>query len=85
MSLEQEIVRRITESHPGADVRMTDLTGTQDHWEARVVAEQFDGMSRLARQRSIYGVLTDLMSGTSAPIHALTLTTLTPEQAAGEE
>lgn len=85
MSLEQEIVRRITEAHPGAEVQMTDLTGTQDHWSARIVASQFDGMSRIARQRSIYAALTDLMSGTSAPIHALTLQTLTPEQAAGDD
>ncbi len=85
MSLQEEIVRRIQEAHPGAEVEMVDLTGTQDHWQARIVTQSFDGMSRIARQRSIYAALSDLMAGSSAPIHALTLETLTPEQAQGTE
>jgi acid stress-induced BolA-like protein IbaG/YrbA len=84
MSLEQEIVRRIQEAHPGAAVEMQDLTGTADHWQATIVSATFEGQSPLARQRSIYAALRDLMHGERAPIHALTLKTLTPAQAATE-
>ncbi len=84
MSLQEEIVRRIEAAHPGASVEMTDLTGTQDHWQAHIVSPTFEGMSRIARQRSVYAALDDLMAGTTAPIHALTLKTFTPAQAREE-
>ena len=67
---------------PDADVVLNDMTGTQDHWEARIVAASFEGMSRVARQRAIYGALGELMHG---PIHALSLQTITPEQAQAED
>ena len=73
-----EIVSRIQGALPGARVDLEDLTGTQDHWEAVIVAPGFEGMSRIARQRAVFAALGELMHG---PIHALTLKTLTPEQA----
>lgn len=82
MSIAEEITRRIQEALPGADVVLNDMTGTQDHWEARIVAASFEGMSRVARQRAIYGALGELMHG---PIHALSLKTITPEQAQAED
>jgi stress-induced morphogen len=76
--LAAEMARRIEEALPGATVELTDLTGTRDHWQARIVAPGFAGQRPLARQRAVYAALGELMSG---PIHALTLQTLTPEQA----
>ena len=77
-TLADEIVARIQAAHPGAQVELNDLTGTRDHWQAVIVAPSFAGLNSLARQRSIYAALGELMHG---PIHALTLKTLTPEQA----
>ncbi|MCA9547412.1 MAG: BolA family transcriptional regulator [Myxococcales bacterium] len=76
--IEQVITERIQAALPGATVELEDLTGTRDHWEAVIVAAGFEGLNRVARQRAIYKALGELMHG---PIHALTLTTLTPEQA----
>jgi stress-induced morphogen len=77
MSLKEEIIERITTTYPGAVVRMHDMTGSNDHWQAEIVATQFEGMSRLARQRGVYGALGELMQG---PIHAFTCRTLTPSE-----
>ena len=49
------------------------------HFEARVVAEAFAGKLPLARHRMVYATLGDLMGGA---IHALSLKTLTPAEAA---
>ncbi len=78
MSIAEQIVQRIEAALPGASVQLEDLTGTQDHWEAVIIADAFEGMSRVARQRAIYAALGELMHG---PIHALTFKTFTPKQA----
>jgi stress-induced morphogen len=62
----------LLEAFPGASVDVTDLTGTQDHFQAVVVAPQFGGKSRIDQHKMVYGALGGLMSG---PIHALALTT----------
>ena len=77
MSLRDEITERILAAFEGAEIEITDVTGAGDHWQATIVAAQFEGMSRVQRQRSIYAALGELMDG---PIHALTFRTLTPEQ-----
>jgi len=49
------------------------------HFEALVVSSAFAGKLPLARHRMVYATLGDLMGG---EIHALSLRTLTPEEAA---
>jgi stress-induced morphogen len=60
-------------------VELTDLTGTLDHWQALIVSPSFAGQSRVEQHRTVYGALNELMAGSAAPVHALALTTLTPE------
>jgi acid stress-induced BolA-like protein IbaG/YrbA len=50
----------------------------QVHFTATVVAPQFAGKLPLARHRLVYATLGEHMGGA---IHALALTTLTPEEA----
>ena len=73
----EEMIQRIQAVYPDAKIELTDMTGTADHWQAVIVSSRFEGMGRLARQRSIYAALGELMAG---PIHALTFKTLTPKQ-----
>jgi stress-induced morphogen len=61
---------------PDGDIEVTDLTGTRDHYQARIVSEAFDGKSLLAQHQLVYAALGDAMHG---PIHALSLKTYTPE------
>ena len=62
---------------PGARVEVQGEDGV--HFEAQVVSEAFRGKLPLARHRMVYATLGDLMGG---EIHALSLRTLTPEEAA---
>ena len=73
-----ELKRTIEAGVQGCDtVVVTDLTGTQDHYQALVVATGFEGKLPLARHRLVYAALGPLMDG---PVHALTLQTLTPAE-----
>jgi stress-induced morphogen len=60
---------------PDATIEITDLAGDGDHYAARVTAESFRGMSRLAQQRIVYAALGERMGGV---LHALQLTTAVP-------
>jgi BolA protein len=51
----------------------------ETHFRVEIVASAFDGESRIARQRRVYQLLAEELAG---PIHALSLTTLTPSEAA---
>ena len=49
----EEIKNRIEEALPGAQVEVNDFTGGGDHYEATVIAEQFDGKPMIARHRMV--------------------------------
>lgn len=53
--------------------------GGESHFAVTVISAAFAGMSRVERQRMVYGALDAEMAG---PIHALALTTKTPEEVA---
>lgn len=63
---------RILSHLPDARVEVSDLTGTQDHFQATVVTPAFAGKSRVEQHKMVYAALGELMTG---PIHALALTT----------
>ncbi len=67
----------IEEGLPGARAEVRGADGV--HFEATVVAEAFRGKLPLARHRLVYATLGDRMGG---EIHALSLKTLTPDEAA---
>ena len=62
---------------PGARIELEDLTGTNDHYKATIVAASFAGKSRIERHQMVYAALGEHMKG---PIHALALTTKTPDE-----
>lgn len=49
----------------------------ETHFHVEIVSAAFTGESRVTRQRRVYTLLAEEMAG---PIHALALTTLTPEE-----
>ena len=53
--------------------------GGDTHFQVRIVAAAFTGLARVDRQRLVYAALADEIAG---GVHALALTTLTPEEAA---
>ena len=67
----------IEQGLPGAAAKVTGDDGV--HFEASVVCAAFVGKPPLARHRMVYATLGGLMGG---EIHALSLRTLTPDEAA---
>ena len=61
---------------PDATVAVSDMTGTGDHLEARVMSPSFNGKSLVQQHQMVYRALGDAMEG---PIHALKLTTIASE------
>nr|HEX4314294.1 BolA family transcriptional regulator [Kofleriaceae bacterium] len=72
-----DIVAKIRVAMPDAQVELSDLTGTEDHWKAIIVSVAFAGKSALERHRMVMAALADDMKG---PIHALTLEVRTPDE-----
>ncbi|TLY47900.1 MAG: BolA/IbaG family iron-sulfur metabolism protein [Gammaproteobacteria bacterium] len=70
----------IEQGLPGAQAAVQGADGV--HFEAVVVAEAFAGKLPLARHRLVYAALGELMGG---EIHALSLKTLTPAEAASQK
>jgi stress-induced morphogen len=75
--LEPDAVRSmLTQAFPEAEIELVDLTGTRDHYQARIVSSAFLGKSLIEQHQLVYAALGDAMHG---PIHALALKTYTPE------
>ncbi len=77
----EEISQLIIQGIPDAKVKIQDLTGGGDHYEALVISASFSGKMKVTRHRMVYGALQDAMV---ERIHALKLSTLTPEEAQAE-
>ena len=52
--------------------------GGQTHFGVKIVSYNFEGLSRVERQRKIYGLLEEEFA---AGLHALALKTMTPDEA----
>ena len=50
----------------------------ETHFQVRIVAVAFEGLSRVERQRRVYAILKDELAG---PVHAFSLSALTPAEA----
>jgi acid stress-induced BolA-like protein IbaG/YrbA len=55
------------------------VAGDGQHFEALIVSDSFRGRSRVQRHQLVYAALGERMRG---EIHALSMRTLTPEEAA---
>src|SRR5207253_2619266 len=47
----EKVKERIAAALPGSEVEVKDLTGTGDHFEARVVSQEFDGKSMVDQHK----------------------------------
>ena len=71
----QQIQQRIEASIPGA---RASVEGGEAHFSAVIIAEGFEGKSRIERHQMIYALFSDEMA--SQAIHALALKTSTPAE-----
>jgi len=73
-SIEQGITAGIACEH-------VEVVGDGQHFQARIVSRAFEGKSRVQRHQLVYRALGERMR---EEIHALSMQTLTPEEAARE-
>jgi acid stress-induced BolA-like protein IbaG/YrbA len=70
-----EVQQKIQAALPGAAVHV--LSGDDVHFEALVVAPQFEGLRTIKRHQLVYAALGAAVGG---EIHALSLETVTPAE-----
>ena len=61
----------------GLACQALDVRGDGHHFEALIVSAEFEGKTRVARHQMVYAALGDRMR---EEIHALSMTTLTPDE-----
>ena len=71
-----ELVQQYIEK--GLQCEALKVTGDGQHFEALIVSAQFEGRSRVQRHQLVYAALGDRMR---EEIHALSMRTLTPQEA----
>lgn len=72
----EDLQERIESTISGAVVA---VSGEGNRFEIRVVAEAFEGLSRVKRQQAVYAAIGDLIS--SGAVHAVTIRAVTPAEA----
>jgi stress-induced morphogen len=68
----EDIISRIQESIPSAQIKAYDMTGGGDHWQLSIQAKEFNGLNLVEQHQLVYKALGEWMHG---PIHALSLNT----------
>jgi len=74
-----EIEALLRETFPDAQITITDLAGDGNHFAAEVIDESFRGKNRVQQQRAVYAALKGRMDGPQGELHALALTTKSPD------
>ena len=74
----QQLKERLEALAPGTHADVTDLTGTQDHWQATIVSPVFEGKMMIEQHRMVMKLMqAEIDSGV---VHALTIKTFSPSQ-----
>lgn len=68
---------RLKKFYPDAKVEITDLTGTEDHWEVYVESAFFNGMSRVQQHQHVMKCFSDELK--TEEVHALSIKTKVKE------
>ncbi len=84
MSVQTEIERRLREGFSPAHVDVENEShqhsvpeNSETHFRVVLVSDRFEGCSKVARHRQVYGALSTELEG---PVHALALHTYTPAE-----
>ena len=72
MVSEKDLIDRIVQHLPSANVKAYDMTGGGDHWQVRIEAQEFSGKTLIEQHQMIYKALGEWMD---KDIHALSLDT----------
>lgn len=78
MPNEAQIKSLIEQGLPAAEAEVEDTTGTGDHFRVTVRSPAFEGLSRIAAHKLVYGPLQPGLDDGS--IHAVSIRTVTPSK-----
>jgi acid stress-induced BolA-like protein IbaG/YrbA len=76
-SIGERVLERLEQAFEGP-IEVRDLTGTDNHFEVRVVSAAFDGKSPIERHKMVYAPLRDWIEDDT--VHALSVRAYTPTQ-----
>lgn len=69
----EQMTARLQQAFPNAQVSVTDLTGTNDHYEVNVSSNAFQGLSRIEQHQKVMAAFApELKTG---EVHALSIKT----------
>ncbi len=74
----EQIQSLIVEAIPGAHVQVEDMVGDGNHFQATVIAGQFQGLTMVKQHQLVFRAVQSQLD--SGELHALSLKTYTPEQ-----
>ena len=88
MTVAERITQKLTDAFSPATLEVVDESHLhaghvgarpegETHFRVTMVSAAFEGMGRVERQRQVYGILDEEMSG---PVHALALVTRAPSE-----
>ena len=75
MISKEDLINTIVKEIPSAQIVANDMTGGGDHWQLKIVAEEFRTCSLIEQHQLVYKALGSLMD---KEIHALSLDTSAP-------
>lgn len=76
-SIRERVLERLEQAFDGP-VEVRDLTGTDNHFEVRVVSAAFEGKTPVERHKLVYAPLRDWIEDDT--VHALSVRAYTPAQ-----
>ena len=76
-SVRQRVRERLEKAFEGT-VEVRDLTGTDNHFEVRIVSAAFEGRTPIERHKLVYAPLRDWIEDDT--VHALSVRAWTPAQ-----
>ena len=76
MSIGEEVIKRLKEAFPDVRLKLTDTTGSDDHWDLHIASEALQGLSKVKQHQAIYKPIRDLID--SNKVHALKISVFAP-------
>lgn len=84
MQVQQTIEQKLTQALAPGHLEVVNEShmhsvppNSETHFKVVAVADQFEGMRKVARHQTVYGILKDELAG---PVHALALHTYSPQE-----
>ncbi|MDP3980126.1 MAG: BolA/IbaG family iron-sulfur metabolism protein [Chlamydiota bacterium] len=71
-----EILAVLKKTLPDAHIEVTDLTGTQDHYEVRVASKSFEGLTLIQQHQAVQSPLKEFIN--DGRLHAISIKTSMP-------